>query len=107
MRIQRYIARDMRSALAQVREALGPDAVILSSGRIGNEVEVVAAIDMEVAQAVASAPPARSYAARAAESTPRAEPPPPIDTRHAELIRQRRSSSQISESLAPTIAAAQ
>ncbi|HET9474289.1 MAG TPA: flagellar biosynthesis protein FlhF [Steroidobacteraceae bacterium] len=107
MRIQRYIARDMRSALAQVREALGPDAVILSSGRIGNEVEVVAAIDMEVAQAVASAPPARSYAARAAESTPRAEPAQPADTRHAELIKQRRSSSQISESLAPTIAAAQ
>ena len=107
MRIQRYIARDMRSALAQVREALGPDAVILSSGRIGNEVEVVAAIDMEVAQAVASAPPARSYAARAAESTPRAEQAPPADTRHAELVRNRRSSSQISESLAPTIAAAQ
>ena len=35
MRIQRYIARDMRTALAQVREALGPDAVILSSGRDG------------------------------------------------------------------------
>ena len=27
MRIQRYVAKDMRSALAQVREALGPDAV--------------------------------------------------------------------------------
>src|SRR6188768_1631208 len=58
MRIQRYIAKDMRSALAQVREALGPDAVILSSGRIGDEVEVVAAIDMEVARAVETAPPA-------------------------------------------------
>ena len=32
MRIQRYIAKDMRSALAQVREALGPEAVILSTG---------------------------------------------------------------------------
>src|ERR1044071_7011577 len=58
MRIQRYIARDMRSALAQVREALGPDAVILSSGKIGDEVEVVAAVDAEIAQAVANAPPA-------------------------------------------------
>ena len=37
----------MRSALTQVREALGPDAVILSSGRVGDEVEVVAAIDFE------------------------------------------------------------
>jgi flagellar biosynthesis GTPase FlhF len=48
----------MRSALAQVREALGPDAVILSSGKIGDEVEVVAAMDMEVARAVENAPPA-------------------------------------------------
>jgi flagellar biosynthesis protein FlhF len=90
----------MRSALAQVRDALGPDAVILSSGRVGNEVEVVAAIDMEVAQAVASAPPSRSYAARTEQA-------PPADTRHAELVRNRRASSQISETLAPTIAAAQ
>ena len=97
----------MRQALAQVREALGPDAVILSSGRIGSDVEVVAAIDMEVAQAVASAPPARSYAARAGDDLPRTESAPPADTRHAELLKGRRSSSQISESLAPTIAAAQ
>jgi len=107
MRIQRYLARDMRSALAQVREALGPDAVILSSGRVGSDVEVVAAIDMEVAQAVASAPPVRSYAARAAETAVRAASAPPAEARHAELLKQRRSSSQISESLAPTIAAAQ
>jgi flagellar biosynthesis GTPase FlhF len=64
MKIQRYIARDMRSALAQVREALGPDAVILSSGRVGSDVEVVAAMDFEVARAVDSAPPpARVHAA--------------------------------------------
>src|SRR6478735_7990109 len=50
MRIQRYIAKDMRSALAQVREAMGPEAVILSSGTIGDQVEVVAAIDVEVAR---------------------------------------------------------
>lgn len=61
MRIQRYIAKDMRTALAQVREGLGPDAVILSSGRVGSDVEVVAAIDMEVARAVESAPPASRY----------------------------------------------
>src|SRR5262245_49672066 len=47
MKIQRYLARDMRTALAQVREQLGPDAVILSTGKDGDEVEVVAAIDLE------------------------------------------------------------
>lgn len=69
MKIQRYIAKDMRSALAQVREALGEHAVILSSGRIGDEVEVVAAMDFEAVQEVAAqAVDARS--ARSVESSP-------------------------------------
>ena len=50
MRIQRYIAKDMRSALGQLREAMGPEAVILSSATVGDQVEVVAAIDVEVAR---------------------------------------------------------
>jgi flagellar biosynthesis protein FlhF len=104
MRIQRYIAKDMRTALAQVREALGPDAVILSSGRIGDEVEVVAAMDMEVARAVENAPPATRVHER--ETFRRAEAPAAVahaEPRHAELLKNRRSSSQISESLAPVI----
>src|SRR6185436_4908242 len=110
MRIQRYIAKDMRTALAQVREGLGPDAVILSSGRVGSDVEVVAAIDMEVARAVESAPPASRYeeirretardiASRQAESHN-------AEVRHAELLK-RRSSSQLSEEIAPAYVAAQ
>jgi len=104
MRIQRYIAKDMRTALAQVREALGPDAVILSSGRIGDEVEVVAAMDMEVARAVENAPPATRVPER--ETFRRPEAPAAVaaaEPRHAELLKHRRSSSQISESLAPVI----
>jgi flagellar biosynthesis protein FlhF len=51
----------MRTALAQVRAALGEDAVILSSGRIGDDVEVVAAMDFEaVQQAAAQAVDART-----------------------------------------------
>jgi len=91
MRIQRYIAKDMRSALSQVREAMGPEAVILSTGTIGDQVEVVAAIDVEVA---------REFAA------PRAAAPltqnetiehPPV----------RRASSQLSEALVPRAPAPQ
>jgi flagellar biosynthesis protein FlhF len=100
MKIQRYIARDMRQALAQVRDALGPDAVILSSGRVGEDVEVVAAVDLEVAQAVESAPPA---AARTA--APRAAAPP-SESRTAEHLRSRRASSQLSEQIAPAAAIA-
>jgi flagellar biosynthesis protein FlhF len=85
MRIQRYIAKDMRSALGQVREAMGPEAVILSSGTVGDQVEVVAAIDVEVA---------REFA------TPHAAAPlAPAET--VERTPMRRASSQFSEALIP------
>jgi flagellar biosynthesis protein FlhF len=118
MKIQRYIAKDMRSALAQVRDALGADAVILSSGRIGDEVEVVAAIDFEAVQQAAA-----SAASASSASNVRAAPQNATrnalqihdardladgrDTRVNEPLRQsprqpeRRASSQISEELAP------
>jgi flagellar biosynthesis protein FlhF len=122
MKIQRYIAKDMRSALAQVREALGADAVILSSGRVGDDVEVVAAIDFEaVQQAAATAVHARAAQAPArhdhrftgsqvnvrvddtadeAEQTPR---PRPL-ARAPERQPERRAASQLSEELAPVLA---
>jgi flagellar biosynthesis protein FlhF len=59
MKIKHYRAADMRQALRQVRDAQGPDAVILSSRRIANGVEVVAAVDYDVeleASAAASEP---------------------------------------------------
>jgi flagellar biosynthesis protein FlhF len=47
MKIKQYRATDMRTALRQVRDAQGPDAVILSSRRVAGGVEVVAAVDYE------------------------------------------------------------
>ena len=47
MKIRRYLAKDMRQALNQVRDAQGPDAVILSSRRSEDGVEIVAAVDFE------------------------------------------------------------
>jgi flagellar biosynthesis protein FlhF len=47
MKIKHYRATDMRQALRQVRDAQGPDAVILSSRRIAGGVEVVAAVDYD------------------------------------------------------------
>ena len=49
MRIKRYLAKDMRQALRLVREEQGPDAVILSSQRTEDGVEVTAAVDYEAA----------------------------------------------------------
>jgi flagellar biosynthesis protein FlhF len=48
MKIKHYRAADMRQALRQVRDAQGPDAVILSSRRISGGVEVIAAVDYDV-----------------------------------------------------------
>src|SRR5262245_17599561 len=47
MKIVRYVAKDMRQALNQVREQQGPDAVILSTRQVGDHVEVVAAMDYD------------------------------------------------------------
>jgi flagellar biosynthesis protein FlhF len=80
MNIRRYIATDMRGALAQVRDSLGEDAVILSSRRTGDSVEVVAAVDAEqarqepvvaaVPRVTAVAPPAALHATAAPTSNP-------------------------------------
>ena len=47
MKIIRHTARDMRQALRAVREQLGEDAVILSSRKTGEGVEVTAAVDFD------------------------------------------------------------
>src|SRR5215475_24350 len=47
MRIIRYMAPDTRQALRGIREQLGDDAVILSSKRTPEGVEVTAAVDFD------------------------------------------------------------
>ena len=49
MKIKRFMAKDMRDAIRQVREEQGPDAVILSNRRIDGQVEIVAATDYDEA----------------------------------------------------------
>jgi flagellar biosynthesis protein FlhF len=49
MKIKRYTASSMRAALALVRAEQGPDAVILSSRRSEEGIEVIAAVDYDEA----------------------------------------------------------
>jgi len=49
MKIKRYSAASMRAALALVRAEQGPDAVILSSRRGADGIEVIAAVDYDEA----------------------------------------------------------
>lgn len=65
MKIRRYIAKDMRQALNQVREAQGPDAVILSSRRTDDGVEVVAAIDFDAEAVISQSGHAPEFASNA------------------------------------------
>lgn len=47
MKMKRVLAKDTRTALAMIKESLGEDAVILSTNKVGKEIEVVAALDEE------------------------------------------------------------
>lgn len=47
MKIKRFFGKDMRAALAQVKEVLGPDAVIMSNKRVNGGVEIMAAFEQE------------------------------------------------------------
>ncbi len=84
MKIKRFHAADVRQAIKEVREVLGPDAVILSNNRVDGGVEIVAATDYdETAFKQFAQPETQSN-----EAIPRVEinpapdvPPPP---RHAQ-----------------------
>jgi flagellar biosynthesis protein FlhF len=65
MKLRRYLAKDMRQALRQVREEQGPDAVILSSRKTSDGVEVVAAMDFD-----ADAPVETSVVQSRVQATP-------------------------------------
>ncbi len=81
MQVKRFVAADMRRALELVRQELGPDAIILSSNRVKDGVELITTLagDSELAQlqqqpfgraALASASPTLSDGAAWADSGP-------------------------------------
>jgi flagellar biosynthesis protein FlhF len=87
MKIVRHIAPDMRQAMRSIREQLGDDAVILSSRRIPEGVEVTAAIDFDATslQGAINAPagtltatplPTQPAAASRVLASSRTAPPP-------------------------------
>ncbi|AZT84415.1 flagellar biosynthesis protein FlhF [Marinobacter sp. NP-4(2019)] len=47
MKVKRFFAQSMAEALKQVREQMGPDAVILSNRRVDGGVEIVTALDYD------------------------------------------------------------
>jgi len=47
MNVSRHVAKDMRTALALVRDLHGPDAVILSNKKVPEGIEITAAVDYD------------------------------------------------------------
>lgn len=92
MKIKRFVAPDMRQAMGKVREDQGEDAVILSTRRIEEGIEVIAAIDYDEAlvreaarhgaplpvESARGEAPAKPFVPR-----PPAAPPPARETRAA------------------------
>jgi flagellar biosynthesis protein FlhF len=87
MKIKRFVAADMRQAMREVREEQGPEAVILSTRRIEEGIEVIAAIDYDEslvreavrhgAPAEPPATPAPAAALQPAPAAPAARPAGP------------------------------
>jgi flagellar biosynthesis protein FlhF len=75
MKIRRFFAPDIRQAMRLVREAQGPDAVILSNRKVEGGVEIVAAVDFD--ETLFSPSAARNApAGTVPEATPVPQPPP-------------------------------
>ncbi len=73
MKIKRYFAEDMRQAIRKVREAQGPEAVILSNRKIDGGIEIVAAVDYDesmLMEAPSGAPPPSPRERHAKKTTP-------------------------------------
>src|SRR5690242_4119136 len=89
MKIKRFVAPDMRQAMREVREEQGPDAVILSTRKIDEGIEIIAAVDYDEAlvreaarHGAAPAPAAEPPALPVRAATP---PPPPAPVREARV----------------------
>jgi flagellar biosynthesis protein FlhF len=50
MKIKRFFAKDMRTAMSEVKDVLGPDAVIMSNKKVVGGIEIVAAVDYQSEQ---------------------------------------------------------
>ncbi|MFA0045630.1 flagellar biosynthesis protein FlhF [Vibrio sp. 10N.261.51.F11] len=81
MKIKRFFAKDMRTALLQVKEELGSEAVIMSNKKVAGGVEIVAAIDGESSPSTASQRPNKPQQPAQSQYTQMAAPAAPAGRR--------------------------
>jgi len=90
MNVQKFTARTARDALSQVREALGEDAVVLSTKPCADGVEVLAMAPegmRQIERMSASVPAQATPSARAARSAPALPKPAPADEVHDDVAK--------------------
>ena len=93
MKMRRFIADETRHAMQQVEEVLGKDALILSTRRVAEGVEIIAAVDYEDDLDAGSA-----LAGERIETVSSREPAPQIpDDQDAPNVRQIQESTQVVE----------
>jgi len=76
VKIKRYMAVSMRAALSQVRAEQGSDAVILSSRRVSEGIEVIAAVDYDAELIAGARQHLQPMSAAPAPAPPPAAAPP-------------------------------
>ncbi|MCP1374161.1 flagellar biosynthesis protein FlhF [Dyella lutea] len=87
MKIKRFVAADMRQAMRLVREEQGPDAVILSTRRLPEGIEIIAALDYDEALVREAA---RHGAPAAGDVAPTPEVKAPTPAEHVPAARHGR-----------------
>jgi flagellar biosynthesis protein FlhF len=95
MKIVRHVAPDMRQALRSIRAQLGEDAVILSSRRIPEGVEVTAAVDFDASalqDAMSNPAAALAAAPLPPTSAPVSDPMPAAGPSYSQLAGDRAAS---------------
>ncbi|AOV16644.1 flagellar biosynthesis protein FlhF [Acidihalobacter aeolianus] len=97
MKIKRFVASEMRQAIRLVRDELGADAVILSSRRVEDGIELVAAVDFD----------AEWIAGEARQTTPVTSPEVRMPEHSAaDGLSQETAAGPIAATPAPTLAPA-
>jgi len=84
--VRKFLAATSREALQQVREALGSDALILSTRPVGNNVEIAAMAGEEMAKIIPAAAPV-APAAIAPAATARAPLPAASEQQRVQVFR--------------------
>ncbi|MFQ6370335.1 flagellar biosynthesis protein FlhF [Shewanella sp. YIC-542] len=114
MKIKRFFAKDMRAALAQVKETLGADAVIMSNKKVTGGIEIVAAVDYDEPQPNVAPAPVFSDLSEDkvslghVRSQSKSKPEPAADSLQALLERQHtRLTQQLSKQAAGSAKTAQ